>query len=60
MKVFEQFFFVVLFIMLYKVVLTQSVGEFLQSDNQVKALAKYFPVVLFTLLYKSSLTFEFE
>ena len=47
----------VLFIMLYKVVLTfESVVEILKCDIQVKATEQYFPVVLFTMLYKVVLT----
>ena len=45
----------VLFIMLYKVVLTfESVDEIIQ----MKATEQYFPVVLFIMLYKVVLTFE--
>ena len=67
MKAIEQYFPVVLFIMLYKVVLTfESVNEILQCDYlksysvtiQVKATEQYFPVVLFIMLYKVALTFE--
>ena len=48
MKATEQYFPVVLFIMLYKVVLTfESVDEILKCDhNQMKATEQYFPVVL--------------
>ena len=59
MKATEQYFPVVLFIMLYKVVLTfESVDEILQCDHsfiiiiQMKATEQYFPVVLFIMLYK--------
>ena len=49
----------VLFIMLYKVVLTfQSVDEIHSVTNQMKATEQYFPVVLFIMLYKVVLTFE--
>ena len=53
MKATEQYFPVVLFIMLYKVVLTfESVDEILQSVTiQMKATEQYFPVVLFIMLY---------
>ena len=46
-KATEQYFHVVLFIMLYKVVLTfESVDEILQCD-QMKATEQYFPIALF-------------
>ena len=58
MKATEQYFPVVLFIMLYKVVLTfESVDEILKCDIQMKATEQYFPVVLFTP-YKVVLSFE--
>ena len=58
MKATEQYFPVVLFIMLYKVVLTfESVDEILQNDIQMKTVEQYFPVVLFAMLYKVVLTF---
>ena len=52
MKATEQYFPVVLFIMLYKVVLTfESVDEILQSVTiQMKATEQHFPVVLFIML----------
>ena len=49
-KAIEQYFPVVLFIMLYKQVLTVTI--------QIKATEQYFPVVLFIMLYKVFLTFE--
>ena len=60
MKATEQYFPVVLFIMLYKVVLT---FEPLRQNPEVwsvkwKLLRRYFPVVLFIMLYKVVLTFE--
>ena len=59
MKATEQYFPVVLFIMLYKVVLTfESVDEILKCAIQMKATEQYFPVVLFIMLYKVVLTFE--
>ena len=59
MKATEQYFPVVLFIMLYKVVLTfESVDEILKCDIHMKATEQYFPVVLFIMLYKVVLTFE--
>ena len=59
MKATEQYFSVVLFIMLYKVVLTfESVDEILKCDIQMKATEQYFPVLLFIMLYKAVLTFE--
>ena len=49
----------VLFVMLYKVVLTfESEDEILKYDIQVKATKQYFSVVLFIMLYKVVLTFE--
>ena len=61
MKATEQYFPVVLFIMLYKVVLTfESVDEILWCDhsNESYCAVLYFPVVLFIMLYKVVLTFE--
>ena len=61
MKSTEQYFLVVLFIMLYKVVLIfESVDEIIkiQKTIQMKATEQYFPVVLFIMLYKVVLTFE--
>jgi len=59
MKATEQYFPVVLFIMLYKVVLTyESVDEILKCDHSMKATEQYFPVVLFIMLYKVVKTFE--
>ena len=54
MKATEQYFPVVLFIMLYKVVLINlSLWMKSQSVNiQMKATEQYFPVVLFIMLYK--------
>ena len=47
MKATEQYFHVVLFIMLYKVVLTfESVGEILKRNSQMKATEQCFSVVL--------------
>ena len=59
MKATEQYFPVVLFITLYKVVLTfESVDEILWYDHSNEASEQYFPVVLFIMLYKVVLTFE--
>ena len=59
MKASEQYFPVVLFIMLYKVVLTfESVDEIVKGDHANKATEQYFPVVLFVMLYTVVLTFE--
>ena len=45
MKAFQSYVLVVLFIMLYKVVLTfESVDEILRSDHSMKATEWYFPV----------------
>jgi len=47
MKATEQYFPVVLFIMLYKVVLTfESVDEILKGDHQNEATEQYFLVML--------------
>ena len=53
MKAIEQYFHVVLFIMLYKVVLTfKSVDETLVCVTiQMKATEQYFHMVLFEMLY---------
>ena len=57
MKATEQYFPVVLFITLYKVVLTfESVDEIHKCNHQMKATEQYFPVVLFILLYKMVLS----
>ena len=49
MKATEQYFPVVLFIMLYKVVLTfESVDEILKCDHSNESI----PLVLFIMLYK--------
>ena len=49
MKATEQYFPVVLFIMLYKVVLTfESVNKILKCE--MKATEQYFPVVLFVFI----------
>ena len=59
MKATEQYFPVMLFTRLYKVVLTfASVDEILKCDHSNKATEQYFPVVLFTMLYKMVLRFE--
>ena len=60
MKANEQYFPVVLFMMLYKVVLTfESVDEILSvTILQMKDTEQYFPVVLFMMLYKVVPTFE--
>ena len=60
MKATEQSFHVVLFIMLYKVVLTfKSVDEILVCDHSNESLVEqYFRVVLFIMLYKVVLTFK--
>ena len=61
MKATEQYFPMVPFIILYKVVLTfESVEGFLKCDQsiQMKATEQYFPVVLFIMLFKAVLTLE--
>ena len=57
MKAIVQYFPEVLFIMLYKVVLTfESVDEIPSVTIQMKAIKQYFPEVLFIMLYKVVLT----
>ena len=59
MKATEQYFPVVLFIMLYKVILTfYSVDEILKCDHSNKSTEQHFLVVLFIMLYKVVLPFE--
>ena len=59
MKATEQYFPVVLFIMLYKLVPTfQSVDEILKCDHSMKATEQYVPVVLFIMVYELVLTFK--
>ena len=58
MKAIEQYFPAVLFIMLYKVVLTFESGWNPNVTIQMKATEQYFPVVLFIILYKVVLTFQ--
>ena len=49
-KTTEQYFLVMLFIILYKVVLPfESVDEILKCDHQMKATEQYFPLMLFRL-----------
>ena len=61
MKAAEQYFPIVLFIILYKVVLTfYSVDEIFKSDhsNKMKASQQHFPMELFIMqLHKEVLTF---
>jgi len=50
MKATEQFFPVVLFIILYKVVLTfEFVDKILKCDHPMKAIKQYVPVVMFII-----------
>ena len=59
MKATEQYFPMVLFIMLYKVILTfESVDEMLKRDHSNITTEQSFFVVLFIMLYKVILTFE--
>ena len=59
MKATEQCFPVVLFIMLYKVVLTfESVDEILKCDH-LNEIEQYFPVLLFIMRYKVVATFKY-
>ena len=59
MKATEQYFRVVQFIMLHKIVLTLSlwIKSCSVTQIQMKATEHYFPVVLFIMLYKVVLTF---
>ena len=58
MKAIEPCFHLLLFIMLYKVVLTfKSVDKTLLCDH-LKAIEQYFHAVLFIMLYKVVLTFK--
>ena len=58
MKAIEQYFPVVLFIMLCKVVLTFESGNEIRSVTiPMKAVEQYFPVVLFITLYGVVLSF---
>ena len=59
MKATEQYFPMVLVIMLYKVVLAfESVDEILKCGQSNESSEQYFPVVLFIMLYKVVLTFQ--
>ena len=59
LKAIEQYFPVVLFSMMYKVVLTfESVDKILKCDHSKKATEQYFPVIQFIMLNKVALTFE--
>ena len=58
MKATEQYFPVVLFVMLYKVVLLSLWMKSYRVTIQMKATEQYFPLVLFITLYKVVLTFE--
>ena len=55
----EQFFVVVQFIMLHKIVLTLSLWMKSRSVTliQMKAIMQFSPVILFIMLYKVVLTF---
>ena len=49
MKATKQYFLVVLFIMLYRVILTfESMHEILECDHSSKATKQFFPVVQFS------------
>ena len=59
MKATEQYFPVVLIIMLCKVVLTfESLDEILSVTSHMKAIEQCFSVALFIMLYKVVLTLE--
>ena len=59
MKAIEQYFVVVQFIMLHKIVLTLSLWMKSCSVTliQMKAVVQFFPVILFIMVYKVVLTF---
>ena len=60
MKAIEQYFQVVLFIMLYKMFLTfKFANKPLVCDHSNESFEQYFQVVLFNMLYKVFLTFKF-
>ena len=60
MKATAQYFSVVLFIMLYKVVLTfESVGETLKCSIQMKATEEYFSLVFLMEVQKGVLSFVY-
>ena len=56
MKATEQYFPVVLFVMLYKVVLLSLWMKSYGVTIQMKATEQYFPLVLFIMLFKEVLT----
>ena len=59
MKAIERYFPVVLFIILFKVVLTfESVDKILKCDHLNEAVEQNYLVMLFIMLYKMVLTFE--
>ena len=59
LKATEQYFPVVLFIILFKVVLTfESVDKILKCDHLNEAVEQNYLVILFIMLYKVVLTFE--
>ena len=57
MKTIEQYFHVVLFIMMYKVVLTFKFVDEALVTIQMKAIEQYFHVVLFIMLYKVNVSY---
>ena len=61
LKATEQYFPVVLFIMLHKVVLTtELVDEVLKCNHSNEATKQYFPVVLLTSAERSNCRFLFK
>ena len=52
MKAIEQYFHLVLFVMLYKGVVAKVCGRNPSVAIQMKAIEQYFHVVLFIMLYK--------
>ena len=58
-KAIEQFFHVVLFIMLYRVVLTlKFVDKTLVCDHSYQAIEQYFHEVLYIMLHKVALALK--
>ena len=59
MKASQQYFPLVLFIGLYKVIVTfESVDDILKCDHSIKANEQFFLAVLFIMLYKVVLPLE--
>ena len=59
-KAMEQYFPVVLFIVLYKAALTLKLKCNHSNKTKLLSTEQYFPVVLFIMLHKVALAFEFK